>query len=127
MNELYGTEANGIPGNEDVGQLSAWFVLSAMGFHPVAPADCNYLIGRPLFDKITIHLDEKYYNAAKFTIQVQNNSRENKYIQSLSIDGKKTNKSWFDHEVIKNGGEIIFEMGPEPDKNWGTENYQSNL
>jgi putative alpha-1,2-mannosidase len=127
MNELYGTAANGIPGNEDVGQLSAWFVLSAMGFHPVAPADCNYLIGRPLFDKITIHLDEKYYNAEKFTIQVQNNSRENKYIQSLSIDGKKTNKSWFDHEVIKNGGEIIFEMGPEPNKNWGTDNYQSKL
>ncbi|MCF7885266.1 MAG: GH92 family glycosyl hydrolase [Candidatus Marinimicrobia bacterium] len=127
MNDLYGIEANGIPGNEDVGQLSAWFVLSAMGFHPVAPAECTYMIGRPLFDKITIHLNDKYYNAEKFTIQVNNNSRENKYIQSLSINGKDRNRSWFDHELIKNGGEIILEMGPEPNENWGTQNYQTKF
>jgi putative alpha-1,2-mannosidase len=120
MDELYGTEANGIPGNEDVGQLSAWFVLSAMGFHPVAPAQCTYLVGRPLFDEITIYLDDKYYDAQKFEIYARNNSANNKYVQSLSINGEKTNKTWFDHQLISKGCKIIFEMGSHPNKNWGS-------
>lgn len=122
MNELYGTGPAGIPGNEDVGQLSAWFVLSAMGFHPVAPAQCTYLVGRPLFDEVIINLDEKYYNSSKFVIKTKNNSKESRYIQSLSINGKKTNQTWFDHNLIQNGGEIIFEMGDKPNRNWGIEN-----
>ena len=120
MYNLYGIGSTGIPGNEDVGQLSAWFVLSAMGFHPVAPSQGTYLIGRPLFDRIEINLNKKYYNSDKFIIEAENNSRENKYIQSLSINGKKTDKTWFKHELIKKGGKISFDLGSEINKNFGT-------
>ncbi len=116
MNELYDTTTTGIPGNEDVGQLSAWFIFSAMGFYPVAPAQNIYLLGSPLFDKVTLHLNESYYEDSEFTIKADKNSENNKYIQSFSINGEKSSQTWFDHSVIQKGGEIRMKMGPKPNK-----------
>ncbi len=120
MDTLYNNTPSGIPGNEDVGQLSAWFAYSAMGFYPVAPAQNTYVLGSPLFDKVTLHLDEKYYNASDFTLITENNSQSNRYIQSCRLNGQPTDKTWFHHSVIQEGGEIKLRMGPQPNKQWGT-------
>jgi predicted alpha-1,2-mannosidase len=120
MDELYSSGPAGLCGNEDMGQMSAWYVLSAIGFYPVAPGQNIYSIGSPLFSKVTIQLDKSFKNAAKFVIEARNNSKENKYIQSATLNGKPLNKPWFDHTEIKNGGTLIFVMGPEPNKSWGS-------
>jgi predicted alpha-1,2-mannosidase len=119
MDELYHDKPDGLCGNEDMGQMSAWYVLSSMGFYPVAPGQNVWVIGSPEFSKITIHLDPTYNKAKEFVIEARNNSKTNKYIQSATLNGKPLNKPWFDQEVIKNGGILIFQMGPEPNKNWG--------
>ena len=119
MDELYHTAPDGLCGNEDMGQMSAWYILSSMGFYPVAPGQNVYTIGSPTFEKVVIHLDSKYYNAKKFTIETVNNSKENKYIQSALLNGTALNRPWFTHEDIKEGGTLVFEMGPEPNKSWG--------
>ncbi len=120
MDELYGPEPAGLCGNEDMGQMSAWYVLSAMGFYPVAPGQNVYSIGSPEFSKVTIHLDQNFGNAAKFVIETKNNSVKNKYIQSATLNGKPLNNPWFDHSEIKNGGTLVFRMGAEPNKSWGS-------
>lgn len=120
MDELYHDGPDGLCGNEDMGQMSAWYVLSAMGFYPVTPGQNVYAIGSPEFSKVVIHLDRKYYNADEFVIETLNNSKENKYIQSATLNGKSLDKPWFSHDEIKNGGKLIFQMGPEPNKNWGS-------
>ena len=119
MDELYTSGPAGLCGNEDMGQMSAWYVLSSMGFYPVAPGQNVYSIGSPEFRKVTIQLDKSFGNAGKFIIETKNNSKENKYIQSASLNGKPLNKPWFDHAEIKNGGTLSFVMGPEPNKSWG--------
>ena len=121
MDSLYTTGPAGLCGNEDMGQMSAWYVLSAMGFYPVAPGQNVYTIGSPEFSKVTIHLDKAFNNAKVFIIQARNNSQKNKYIQSATLNGKPLNKSWFDHSEIRKGGTLIFWMGPEPNKTWGSD------
>jgi putative alpha-1,2-mannosidase len=120
MDELYHSGPDGLCGNEDMGQMSAWYVLSSMGFYPVAPGQNVYAIGSPEFSKIIIHLDEKYYDAPEFIIETVNNSKDNKYIQSAAINSAPWNKTWFSHDEIKNGSSLVFEMGAQPNKNWGT-------
>lgn len=120
MDNLYSAGPTGLCGNGDMGQMSAWYVLSAMGFYPVSPGQNVYAIGSPEFSKVTIHLDKSYNNAIEFIIEAINNSKENKYIQSATLNGKPLNKPWFDHDEIKNGGTLIFRMGSEPNKNWGS-------
>ena len=121
MDDLYSDGPAGLCGNEDMGQMSAWYVLSAMGFYPVAPGQNVYSIGSPEFSRVVIHLDKEFNKANEFVIETRNNSKENKYIQSATLNGQTLNKPWFDHAVIKNGGKLIFLMGPEPNKNWGRE------
>jgi predicted alpha-1,2-mannosidase len=121
MDDLYTSGPAGLCGNEDMGQMSAWYVLSSMGFYPVAPGQNIYSIGSPEFSKVTIHLDKTFNKASQFVIEAKNNSKENKYIQSATLNGKPLNKPWFDHAEIKNGGTLIFVMGPEPNKKWGSE------
>ncbi len=121
MDEFYHDGPDGLCGNEDMGQMSAWYVLSAMGFYPVAPGQNVYVIGSPEFSKAVIHLDTTYYHAETFAIGARNNSMKNKYIQSASINGTPLEKPWFRHSVIENGGELVFEMGPEPNKSWGSD------
>ncbi len=107
----YGTDAFGLCGNEDVGQMSAWYVLAAMGIHPINPGDNKYQITSPVFDKIELSLDKEYYNGNKFTIIAHNNSPENIYIQSIKLNGNKLERYWISHEEIVSGGILELEMG----------------
>ncbi|MEZ5084005.1 MAG: GH92 family glycosyl hydrolase, partial [Bacteroidales bacterium] len=116
MNELYSHKADGLCGNEDCGQMSAWYVLSAMGFSSVTPGDVNYTIGSPLFDEVKLN----HENGKSFTIIARNNSPENMYIQSASLNGITYTKSYISHFEILNSGELIFEMGNKSNENWGT-------
>ncbi|PLW98746.1 MAG: glycosyl hydrolase family 92, partial [Marinilabiliales bacterium] len=102
--------------NEDCGQMSAWYVLSAMGFYPVTPAMDYYAIGSPVFKKQTISLE----NGKTFTITAENNSPDNVYIQSATLNGKEYEKSYIKHADIIEGGELIFKMGKTPSK-WAAE------
>jgi predicted alpha-1,2-mannosidase len=115
MDDLYGSGPDGLCGNDDCGQMSAWYVLSAMGFYQVAPGNPTYCIGSPVFDKVVIHLS----NGKDFTIEAKNNSPENKYVQSAMLNGAGYNKVWFSHSDIVSGSTIVFEMGSAP-SNWGT-------
>ncbi len=117
LNQLYGSDKSGLayPGMDDVGSLSAWYVLSAMGFYTVAPASPNYIIGSPLFDKVTFHMGD----GKDLIIKAQTNSGKNCYIQSATVNGQPWNKPWFSHADIANGGTLIFKMGPKPNPDWG--------
>lgn len=120
MDELYSDGPAGLCGNEDMGQMSAWYVLSVMGIYDVTPGQDVWAIGSPEFSKVTVRLDPAFYSAKTFVIEAKNNSKDNKYIQSATLNGQPLNKTWFGEEVIKNGGTIRFNMGPEPNKNWGS-------
>lgn len=109
----YGTDAFGLCGNEDVGQMSAWYVLASIGIHPINPGDNKYQITSPLFKRIELQLDKKYYNGNKFTIIAHNNSKENSYIKSIKLNGKKLNRYWITHNEIVNGGVLELEMEKE--------------
>ncbi len=112
--EAYGTGAYGLCGNEDVGQMSAWYVLTAMGIHPICPGDNKYQITSPVFNRVEINLDETYYNGNKFIIEAKNNSPENVYIQSMKLNGKELDRFWLMHHEIVAGGVLEMEMGAEP-------------
>ena len=115
VKDNFTAELGGLPGNEDCGQLSAWYIFSAMGFYPVCPGSLEYQIGSPSFDKVSIALPD----GKIFTIVANNNSDENVYIQSATLNGKEYNNSVLRHEDIMNGGTLVFEMGPEPNTDWG--------
>lgn len=116
MDELYSEKPDGLSGNEDCGQMSAWYVMSAMGFYPVTPASGYYVIGTPRFQEMTIHLE----NGKTFSIKAVNFHPDNYYIQSVNINGNPYNKSWLTHDQIQQGGEMVFEMGSEPNVDWGS-------
>ena len=107
---------NGLCGNEDVGQMSAWYILAAIGIHPICPGDNIYELTSPMFDKVTIPLDRNYYKGKQFTVLARNNSEENIYIQSVSLNGKKLNRLWITHQEIVQGGVLEFVMGKLPNK-----------
>ena len=115
LTELYQNAPDGIPGNEDCGQMSAWYIFSSLGFYPVTPGSNQYIIGSPLFEKATINLE----NGKSFTIQAKNNSDENKYIKSVKLNGKNYEFSYLNHRDIINGGKLVFEM-TNHHTNWGT-------
>jgi len=115
METLYTDKPDGLCGNDDAGQMSAWYVLSAMGFYPVTPGMDYYVIGSPLLDEVTIHLED----GNDFVIKTRNNSKENKYVQGVTLNGKPYPLSYLKHEDIMKGGVMEFEMGPEPNKKWG--------
>ena len=115
MNDLYDDTQNGIDGNEDCGQMSAWYVMSAMGIYAVTPGMDYYVIGSPLFDRAVINLE----NGNQFEIIAENNGEGNVYIQSATLNGKPYTKSYLKHADIMAGGKFIFEMGPEPNREWG--------
>ncbi len=115
MKEFYHDNPDGVIGNEDCGQMSAWYVFSSLGFYPVFPASGTYIIGSPIFDKATINLG----NHKKFTIETINNSPENIYIQSIVLNGKNYESSFIRHQVIMNGGTMKIKMGNKPNFNFG--------
>lgn len=115
IEDSYSSDPGGLPGNDDLGTLSSWYIFSAMGFYPVTPGTAQYQIGSPVFEKTIIHLQ----NGKDFSIKANHVSLQNKYIQSASINGVPLNRPWFDNKEIINGSNIIFEMGPIPNKEWG--------
>ena len=115
LNTQYNTTPNGLSGNEDAGQMSAWYVLSSMGLYPFSPASATYEIGTPIFEKSTINLQD----GGTFVIKAENVSPENFYIQSAKLNGKEFNTTTISHEQILAGGTLEFVMGSEPNKNWG--------
>ena len=114
MHELYKNTPAGLCGNEDCGQMSAWYVFSAMGFYPVDPISGKYEIGTPMYPEMKMHLA----NGKTFTILAPAVSKENIYIQSVKLNGKPYDKSYITHEQIMNGSIFEFEMGNKPGKVW---------
>lgn len=119
IGKVYGTGPGGLCGDEDVGQMSAWFVLTAAGIHPACPGDPRYELFTPLFDRIELRLDPSYAKGKTFTVIAQNNSADNIYIQSATLDGKPLSRCWITHEEITAGGELTLVLGPQPNKSWG--------
>ncbi|RVU00963.1 glycoside hydrolase family 92 protein [Mucilaginibacter limnophilus] len=110
MKNMYQSTVDGISGNEDCGQMSAWYIFSSLGFYPVFPANGAYVLGSPLFDKATLMLPE----GKKFVVTAVNNSPENIYIQNIELNGKSYNKSYLMHKDIMNGGALKITMGNKP-------------
>ncbi len=108
---FYKNEPDGLAGNEDVGQMSAWYVLSSLGFYQVEPAGGRYFFGSPLMDKATLKVRD-----GEFTIIAHNNSKENKYIQSITLNGQPYTQAWIDFEDIAKGGTLEITMGNQPVK-----------
>ncbi len=115
MKTMYSDKPDGLAGNEDCGQMSTWYVLSALGFYPVCPGSTDYAIGSPLFDKATIRLEK----GKRFVISARNNGEGRPYIQSANLNGQKFGKSFLNHAQILQGGELVFEMGDRPSP-WGS-------
>jgi predicted alpha-1,2-mannosidase len=116
MNEMYHDKPDGLSGNEDCGQMSAWYIFSALGFYPVCPGSQQYAIGSSLLDKGTLHLE----NGKTFTITATNNQAGNVYIRSAKLNGITYTKSYLTFTDITNGGTLELEMSAEPNKAWGT-------
>lgn len=110
LREQYRANPDGLTGNEDCGQMSAWYIMNAMGFYQVAPGKPVYSIGRPLFRKSTIHLKD----GKTFTIEALNNSPANKYIEKIELNGKVLNTPFFTHQDLVNGGKLVLTMSPTP-------------
>jgi len=115
LDTQYNTTANGLSGNEDCGQMSAWYVFSSMGLYPMNPASGEYEIGSPIFEKSILNLP----NGKTFVIEAENVSEKNFYIQSVTLNGKAFNKTAISHQEMLKGGVLHFVMGAQPNKNWG--------
>lgn len=116
MDNLYTDQPDGLSGNEDAGQMSAWYVLSALGFYSTTPGMDYYVIGSPLFEKTILHLE----NGKQFVIKAPGNDPKKIYITSTLLNGKKETRSYLKHADIMNGGELVFELADAPAKTWGT-------
>ena len=122
LDKYYGTTPfDGYPGDEDEGQMGAWYVMSAMGLFEMdggASTQPAYELSGPIFNKITIQLDPKYYKGGEFVIEAKNSSSQNRYIQSAKLNGKPLDKFWIRHSEIVKGGRLELIMGAEPNKSW---------
>jgi len=109
LKTLYFNDANGLAGNEDCGQMSAWFVMSSMGIYQVSPGDPTYALGKPLFDRVTLKLE----NGKTFTISTSDNTPPNRYVQQVQLNGKAVSTPFISHKDILAGGELKFTLGPD--------------
>jgi predicted alpha-1,2-mannosidase len=116
LDEFYTDKPDGIIGNEDCGQMSAWYIMSAFGFYPVNPANGIYVFGSPRFEKVEINVGKN----KTFVIEAINNSSKNIYIQSVELNGQPYNKGYIRHQDIMNGGSLKYLMGDKPNPNFGT-------
>jgi len=116
MNRMYSATPDGYCGDEDNGQTSAWYVFSAMGFYPVTPAVDQYVLGAPLFKKVTLKLE----NGKTVVINAAKNSADNKYVQSFQLNGKAYDKNWISHSGLQKGAVLNFNMTATPNKQRGT-------
>jgi len=116
LDKLYSATPDGYSGDEDNGQTSAWYVFSALGFYPVTPGTPQYVIGSPLFNKVTMTLED----GKQFTINASNNLDDNHFIQSSQLNGQEHNKTWLNHHDIQAGGRIDFSMSATPNRQWAS-------
>ena len=114
--EMYTDKPDGVCGNDDCGQMSAWYIMSAIGFYPVNPANGVFVLGSPLVDEAIVHTK----GSKTFTVKAINNSKENKYIQKATLNGKKYTKTYIRYSDIAEGGTLQLEMGPSPNKDFGS-------
>ncbi|MBN2843514.1 MAG: glycoside hydrolase family 92 protein, partial [Sedimentisphaerales bacterium] len=117
LDTLYHDQPDGLSGNEDCGQMSAWYIMSAMGFYPVHPANGVYVFGSPALDEVTV----KQPNGKNFTVVAHNNSKENIYIQSIKYNGQSYTKSYITHDMITSGGKLEIELGATPNQKFGAD------
>lgn len=115
LDNLYSAKPKGLCGNEDVGQMSAWYVLSALGFYQVNPANGVFIIGSPVFDSVTLNLCQ----GKVLQVVTNNNSKKNKYIQQIILNGKPYSKTYIPYKTLMAGGKMIVDMGPSPSSQWG--------
>ena len=113
----YRNDPDGMDGDDDCGQMSAWYIFSCLGFYPVTPGSDVYAIGTPKFPQMTLYFDPEHRDK-KFEIIAHNVSPLNLYIQSATLNGKKLDSPFLHHEDIVKGGQLVFEMGPSPKKDW---------
>ena len=111
----YGNKPNSLSGNDDCGQMSAWYIFTALGFYPVCPASDYYVIGSPAVPKAVMRLS----NGKKFTMRAESLSDENIYVQSVKLNGRSWNTPFLPYRELKNGGTLVFTMGPQPNPAWG--------
>jgi predicted alpha-1,2-mannosidase len=116
LETMHHNDPDGVAGNEDCGQISAWYVMSALGFYAVDPVSGNYVFGGPLFDRASIKLG----NGKTLVVEAKGNGPNRPYVQSVSWNGKPYTKSWFSHAQIAEGGTFVIEMGEKPNENFGT-------
>jgi predicted alpha-1,2-mannosidase len=112
----YKPSPEGLVGNDDLGQMSAWLLFTAMGFYPVAPASNEYVIGRPFAAQITLNLP----NGRKFRISTEGLSEANPYVAEVLLNGRPLRRSFITHQEITAGGELRFRMSSKPDKTWAS-------
>ena len=116
MDTMYHAAPDGMAGNEDVGQMSAWLVLSALGFYAVDPVGATYVLGSPWIDHAVIDLGD----GARLVIDVWRSSPEDLYLRSFSLNGQTQRRAWFHHADIVHGGHIVLQMGKEPDRDFAS-------
>jgi predicted alpha-1,2-mannosidase len=117
LETMYAAEPNGMQGNEDVGQMYAWYLLSALGFYPVDPVSGNYVLGSPLFDSASVQLG----SGKTLDITVERKDPAHQYVQSFTLNGKPQQRAWFHHSDIAEGGKLVYVMGPEPNTKLGAD------
>ena len=121
LDKCYTDDIEGLVGNDDEGQMSAWYVLSAAGLHQICPGDNRVEIVSPLFERVEISLDPDYYKGGKFTIVTHGIGEGNIYIRKARLNGRPLRRCWLDFKEISSGGKLELWLGSEPVKNWGTE------
>ncbi len=119
---LYKPGPAGWLGDEDTGQMSSWYIFSALGFYPVNPGQPIYALGSPLFDRATIHLE----NGKSFTVEANRKVPADIYVQSATLNGKNLDRVWITHDEIVAGGLLRFRLGPRPNEKWGTSGLPSS-
>lgn len=117
MATQYGNRPDGLSGNDDLGQMSAWFAFTALGFYPVAPGSNEYVIGRPFLEKAQLTLP----NGKRFTVRAEQLSEANRYVGRVTLNGRPLARSYLKHEELSAGGELVFTMQATPNKDWGKE------
>ncbi len=117
LDEFFDDTAEGLCGNEDCGQMSAWYVFNALGFYPANPANGAFVLGSPVFDRVTFPVSGN----RSFTVVAENNGPENLYIQSATLNGKPYTKAYITYRDIMNGGELRLVMGPRPNEAFGAD------
>ncbi len=115
LETMYDNQPDGLAGNEDCGQMSAWYIISALGFYPFDPVSGNYVLGTPLFDRAVVHLP----SGKDLVVVARRKSAKDIYIQSVTLNGKPHERVWFRHAEIAEGGTFVFTMGSEPNKSFG--------